>query len=720
MDQNSAVSEVVAPRADTGEEAQPLTKPVANDWLEISRQAYEGSTSYMDTNLRAQWERNLRQWQSKHPVGSKYLSDTYKGKPKFFRPKTRAAIRKHEAAAAAAYFSTQDVVDIEAQDDSQDVQRASAALWKEVINHRLTKSVQWFMTVMGAYQDTMVMGAVVSHQDWDHERDKPDPRLVPLENIRIDSAADWLDPMGTSPYVLELIPLYVYEVRERSERKIKPWKSVSDGQMLAARAQSYDSTRLTREGNRTDSTENGQTGITDFDIVWVHRVIIRRGGADVIYYTLGTEALLSDAAPLLEDYPWLKKFERPYVMGICIIEAHRNYPSGLPELTAQTVAEINDLANARMENVHLVLRKRYFVKRHKQVDIRSLTRGTAGSVTMLDDPEKDVKELSWNDVTQSSYQEQDRLNLDHDDLTGNFNQSTVQANRKLNETVGGMNLANSGAQEIGDYTLKTFTETWMEPVLSQILRMEQWCESDETVLLMAGKKAELIEKFGVSEINDNLLRQELTLVLDIGMGATNPLNNLEKFMAALSNLEKVFGEETVAAQLDFASVWGEIAGKLGFKDGTRFMLDQDDPRVASLTKQISDLQTKLAQKRNPEVDSAQAGKLRAETMKVIVEAFFGATQGAELVASIPEIAAVADKILQAAGYTPPNPAGTDPNIPVPEGGAVGMPSGATATGAAAANKFGTPTLRGNTHPNLPKPPASATAGSEAGIEGGQG
>lgn len=704
------------PSAQSGEPATE-SKADATDWLQLSLQAFSGSTSYMDTNLRNQWERNIRQWQSKHQQGSKYLSDGYKSKPKFFRPKTRAAIRKHEASAAAAYFSTQEVVDIAAQDDSNKRQLASAELWKEVMNHRLTKSVAWFMTVMGAYQDTLVMGAVVSHQDWDVEQDKPAPELVPLENIRIDPAADWLDPMGKSPYVIHLVPMYVYEVRERAERELKPWKPVTEGQMLSARAQTYDSTRLTRDGNRTDPKEPGNTGISDFDIVWVHRVIIRRNGQDNLFYTLGTEALLSDPVPLMEDYPWLRKFERPFTMGICIIEAHRSYPSGLPELTHQTQAEINDLANARMENVHLVLKKRYLVKRHKQVDIRSLTRGVAGSVTMVDDPEKDVKDLDFTDVTASSYQEQDRLNLDHDDLTGIMSGSTVSSNRKLNETVGGMNLMNSDAQEIGDYTLKTFTETWMEPTLSQILRMGQHRESDAKILALAGAKAKLIERFGINVIDDNLLRQELTLTLNIGMGATNPLNNLEKFMAALTNLEKVFGVETVAAQLDFSEVWGEIAGKLGFKDGKRFMLDQEDPRVGMLMKQISDLTAKVAQKRSPEVDAAQAAKLRAETMKVIVEAFFGATQGAELVASIPEIAAVADKILQAAGYAPPNPAGTDPNIPVPDE-AVGMPTGATITGAAAANKYGTPTLRKSTSPQLPAPPVSATAGVNAGIEGG--
>jgi hypothetical protein len=43
-----------------------------------------------------------------------------------FRPKTRATVRKHEAVAAEAFFSTRDVVNIEPQDDNDPVQKASA------------------------------------------------------------------------------------------------------------------------------------------------------------------------------------------------------------------------------------------------------------------------------------------------------------------------------------------------------------------------------------------------------------------------------------------------------------------------------------------------------------------------------------------------------------------------------------------------------------------
>lgn len=680
-------------------EQQAAQENKGPDWLSIANLAFNGSTTYLDTNYRAQWERNIRQHRSQHPTGSKYLSDTWKHKSKFFRPKTRSAIRKNEAGGAAAFFSTQDVVTIDPVNDNDGTEKASAALWKEALNYRLTKSVPWFVTVMGAYQETQVMGAVVSHQHWDMARDCPDPELRPMENIRFDPSADWRNPMGTSPYIIDQLPMYAYEIKERSARG--EWVEVTDGELKSAQQYTYDSTRLTREGNRTDPKENNESGIDDFAIVWVHRVIMRRGGKDVLFYTLATEKLLSDPVPLGDAYPWLRPLERPYVMGICIIEAHRNMPSGITELTYQVQAETNDLINMRQENIKLVLNKRYHVKRHKQVDIRSLTRNIAGAVTMMDDPEKDVVPQEFNDVTSSAYAEQDRLNLDFDDLTGSFSGSSVQSNRKLNETVGGMNLLSQEYAEIGDYTLKTFIETWLEPVLSQMLRLEQCHESDAKILLLAGAKAQLIQKFGINTITDDLLRQEMTLTVNVGIGSTNPMKNVERFMIGIDKLRECFGEETVAQRLNFDEVSAELFGKLGYKDGKRFMLDQEDPRVASLMSKIAELTQKVAQKRSPELDAADAAQKRANALKIIVESIFGATQAAEIIAAIPETAPVADAILEAGGYQRPVPAGVDPNLPAPSQPALPPPAVAQ-----------------NTSPLQPRPPASPIAGFNAGVEGG--
>lgn len=668
-------------------------QPPAKDYLALATAAFEGSTSYLDTNYRTQWERNLRQFRSMHPVNSRYLSEAWKAKSKFFRPKTRAATRKAEAALAAALFSTSDVVDISAIDDNHDIQQASAALWKEALNYRLKKSVPWFLTVLGAFQDGNVMGAVVSHQDWNLADDRPDVDLRPLENIRIDPGARWTDPINTSPYVIDMLPMYVHEVKERND-----WTQPDAAQFLTAKC-NLDSTRLVREGNRTDPKEGANTGITDFDLVWVHRNILRDKGQDVVYYTLGTQHLLSDPVPLKQAYPWLRRNKRPYTMGVCVIETHRLMPSSPVELAAPVQSEINTLVNQRRDNVELVLNKRYFVKRGAQVDVRSLVRGSAGSATLMNDPKSDVEKLEWNDVTSSAYQEEDRLNLDHDDLMGTFSGSSVASNRRLNETVGGMNLLSAEINELGDYTIKTFIETWLELTLEQVLWLEQHYETDEMILSLAGRRAKLVEKFGIEVIDDNLLRQDLMLEINVGMGQTNPANAIERFMAGIGRLRETFGEERVSRELKFETVTTELFGKLGYKDGSRFLVNTENPEMAALQQQIEALQAELARKRSPELEKADAALKRAQAVKTSVEAIFGATQAASNIAAIPEIAPVADEVMAAAGYTAPEQS-ADPNLPT------------------AAVPAAQPVVQPNTSPLEPGVPASPAAGVNAGIEGG--
>jgi len=40
-------------------------------------------------------------------------------------------------------------------------------------------------------------------------------------------------------------------------------------------------------------------------------------------------------------------------------------------------------------------------------------------------------------------------------------------------------------------------------------------------------------------------------------------------------------------------------------------------------------------------------------------------QGAQVIATMPQVAPIADEIMKGAGYRDPNPGGDDPNFPVP-------------------------------------------------------
>lgn len=639
--------------------------------LQLARDAYTGSTDYFNANIRRAIEDDLRQFQSRHAPDSKYNSDAYRTRSRLYRPKTRSVIRKNEAQAAEAFFSTVDVVNVEPQDEQDELQQASAEIQKALLQYRLTKTIPWFQIVLGAYQDAQAVGVVVSHQGWlwneKRKLDTPTIDLLPIENFRFDPAASWLDPVGTSPYLIRLIPMYVHDVKQKMVAG--RWRKLSDQQLLAATTK-YDSTRLLREDNRTDSRDK-ITAITDFTTVWVHQVIMRVDDEDVIYYTLGEQYLLTSPEPLVEHYAHGR---RPFVVGSCVIETHKPYPSGVSRLTRNTQVEINELANMRVDNVKFAMNKRYFVARNKQVDIRSLTRNVPGSVTLLNNPETDVKVIDTPDVTRSSYEEQDRLNGDFDDLAGAFSGSSVANNRRLNETVGGLQLLEAPANQMSAYQLKTFVETWVEPVLRQIALLEQCYETDARILALVGKQSPAFQRFGMNQVTDELLEQEMTLTVSVGMGATSPTQKINQLLLAIRSLKEALADGVLERYgMDPIEVVKEIFGALGYKDGGRFfkaMGSESDPRVASLMQQVQQLTAELEAKHPRQITEAQARLLNAQAdqvtankVKVGVEAAYGAMQAAEVIATIPAVAPVADKVMQSAGYQVPTPAGVDPNYP---------------------------------------------------------
>ena len=606
-----------------------------SSWLTLAREAYESSTMYLNTNYRRQWDRNLKLFQSEHPSGSKYGTPQYTHRSRLFRPKTRSAIRTNEAAVAAAFFATEDVMSVYPQNDSDPDQRASAVILKHLLQYRLTKTIPWFQTIIAAYQEAMVFGSVISHQFWDYKEEKtksekdivddlenpvinedgtpaieieentrvlkdcPSVRLVASENFRIDPAADWNDPINSSPFVIEVIPMYVQDVLQKMKdvdaKTGEPkWKRLSEAELLMASKRSeFDSTRAARQGKRQDPIADRQENIKAYDTVFVHKNIVRKNGRDYIFYTCGIYHMLSDVKPLSEVYPHLREGERPYVMGGSSIEAHRIYPASLVEMTQDLQTAANDIANQRTDNVQLVLNKRYHIRRSSNIDINALKRSVPGGSVMMDDPIGDVQVINTPDITASAYEEQDRLNVDFDDIAGTFSQGTVQSNRLMNETVGGMEMLSGQANTMIEYMIRTFAETWIEPVLAQLVRLEQFYETDEVVLAVATNKAEsenveepgFFQKF-TGDI-DNLLRHEMTVGVNVGIGATDPVSKIERLLLGIRTMAEV--NPDVIMYLNQPEITKEVFGALGYKDAKRFVSDEEQPRLDQIMGQLQEL-----------------------------------------------------------------------------------------------------------------------------------
>jgi hypothetical protein len=584
-----------------------------SDYLILARTAYRESTDYYNGSLRRQWERNIANFMSYHPGGSKYRSPTYLNRSKIFKPKTRSAIRSNEAAAVAAFFSTKDVVSIAAEDTNNKEATMSADLLMELINYRLTgSSIPWFKIVIGSFQDAQVMGTCIANVEWNFKeretgqeqfvgtdedgelifepimevvKDTPEIRLVPNENLRVDPGTNWMNPVESSPYIIELIPMHIKDVRAKMEstdsKTGEPvWYPLSDEQLLSAiSSNNNDSTRLQREQGRQDPTDQ-PSSITGHTMVWVHRNIMELDGVDYLWYTLATHHLLSDPVPLSEV---VLHGMRPYVIGHSVIEAHRFHPSGLVELGQELQAASNENFNQRFDNIKLGLNSRSFVRRAASVDLRALKRSVPGGLVMVGNVDKDVKPIEVKDVTRSSYEDQDRINNDFDEVMGSFSQSSVNSNRKLGETVGGMGMIKDNANIMTEYVIRTYGETFVEDVVRHLVALEREYETDQNVLRIAADRARIPEG---TMITPEMLNHAVEVSVDVGYGATDPVRKIQKFSLALNSVAVIPG---LLGRLKEEAVVSEVFGNAGYANGDKFfegLGEEQQPQGPSLEQQI--------------------------------------------------------------------------------------------------------------------------------------
>ena len=583
-------------------------------WLiQRAREIYTNSTDYLDANITTIWETSLAHFNNEHASTSRFRRNNYK-RSNVFRPKTRANIKNQEANLAAAAFSTKDLVDIQPKVKSDQAQIISARITKSLLEHRLSTKMKWFLTVMGAYQDTKNYGVCISHQYWRYaedtdivpafdddnnpvvEYDSLTKEMVPMgkkrtivrddslhcdniapENFRFDPMCDWRDPISSSPYLIYLQPMYANEVSEMMEavdpKTNKPtWQKYTLAEILATRRQDYDRTRQAREGRHRIDPADEQHG-NGYTTVWAHMNIIRLNGDDMVYWTLGTELLLTKPEKLINLYPHLLAGERPFALGFANIETHKNYPAGDNELATPLQLEINEVANQRLDNVKLALNKRYYVRRGAQVDLDALMRNVSGGGVMMNDPEKDVKTVDTKDVTASSYREQELLSKEMDEIVGGFDPTKGQQQGQQQASNGQTEQAAGSAGAVQDYTIRIFMETWMEPALRQMVSLIQMYETDETLLTIAAEEAELFVRYGKDEVTDTLLQQELNVVVNVGIGNTDPVKRVEKLIFGVTKSAELPG---MVERMKAPVIADEIFGAMGYKDSSRFFMNDEE------------------------------------------------------------------------------------------------------------------------------------------------
>lgn len=617
------------------------------DWRRMFKSALTASASYQQNKLRSAWSRNYRAFANKHMSGSKYDSYRYRHRSKLFKPKTRMAVRKNDATAASAMFSTEDVVSITPERSSDRVQVMTSRFVHEALNYRLDRDdpmagPSWFLTAIGARQDAQISGVCVSKQYWEYEErevkvfaNRPkldtegmmviDPatgdvateevietetetiadrlfiELLPPEHAFIDVTADWRDPIQRGGHFIAGFPMRREDLEEMIEKQAaRPrigggaWRTDIDLKILdqagsSNQRQAQVVRKAREEGiDRYESRHADENG----EVIWLYECFYRYGGQDWHFWMLGEQILLSDPRPVEESYPE-QRGRRPYVRGLGALEAHRVYPSAPVETWQPLQQEMNDITNLRLDALKMGISPITKIRRGRNIDWKQVQNRGPDAMVMVED-ENDVT-FDRAPTPPQTQQDINNLNVDFDELAGVFSQGSVQTNRQLNETVGGMNLLASSSNSLTEFDLRVWIETWAEPVLRQCVRLIQFYETNETVIAVAGEKAGLLSNIETpseeqaleKDPQEEADRPEPTITIDqvlggledaalhvrinVGIGAMDSRQKLEKFMGGVKmTMEALPLLVADGIEPNAREIMQEGWGLLGYKDAARF------------------------------------------------------------------------------------------------------------------------------------------------------
>lgn len=570
--------------------------PLEDRLLRLAQAADRQSVSFAQQTYHTQWRNNYKQFRSEYTDNSKYKSADYRHRSKIFRPKTRIAITKDMASAMESLFSTTDAVTVSASDKTDPKQVANAEVQRALLNYRLDRTsgsnaIPWFLVAMGARQDCQIMSICCSKQFWRYEyrtrteqdpetgesverkvkvRDKPEIELIPGENIGMDPAASWLDPVNSAAYFSVRYPMHLQDVKDMLADPRGAWKATDLGEddIKQARVKDFEraTVRQAREGGK-DRHDNQTSTEAEFDVVWVVEWFIRTEDEDWNFWTLGTAKMLSDPVATEEAYPW-KGGERPYRIGYGNLEAHTVVSQAPVETWSPLQLEINDITNLTLDTIKQVIQPVAKVVRGKKIDTEALKRRYP--VLFVEKAE----DVEWDRPPESAvaaFTGLSRLDTDFDDLAGVFSGGSVAANRQVGETVGGMKLMSGSSGATTRFFLKLWIETWVEPVLSDLARLEAYYESDEKILALARKRAPAMEKYGINEITDEFLNQEVMVSVSAGSGDQQlrmaKLGQAIELTAKMVQGSKRFqtGEITLNEKALIDEIWGNADVKDAFE-----------------------------------------------------------------------------------------------------------------------------------------------------------
>ena len=272
-------------------------------------------------------------------------------------------------------------------------------------------------------------------------------------------------------------------------------------------------------------------------------------------------------------------------------------------------------------------------------------------------------------------------------------EQSVQALADINDNF------DAARTQVGDLLMSLIVED-MIGVEETVLIDGMGLKPDKTVTLNAPV---IDQETGIKMLDNDVERTKLKVTLE-DVPSTPSFQAQQ--LGALSEAFKSMGQQYQPVVLPHLLSLMNIPNKAAIIEGVKLAAQQQSEEqiqqrikdaVVAAGLEIKDRE--LALKYPAGSSEAKDALIRAQAVEVGVKAAFAAIQTAGAIVQTPQISPVADEVMRLAGYQTPNPAGVDPNYPMP---GQSMP----AVDPALAGDFidGVPPVQQNTSPALPPVP----------------
>lgn len=276
-------------------------------------------------------------------------------------------------------------------------------------------------------------------------------------------------------------------------------------------------------------------------------------------------------------------------------------------------------------------------------------------------------------------------------------QESIQVDQSNQSLADLMDHFKEGRALVGDMLLSLIVEDIGDQEAEVIVQGDA-ITADRKIVL---NKTELDED-GIPYLSNDLSR----IMLKVGLEDVPSTNSYRaQQLAAMAEAVKSLPPQYQAASMPFLASLMDVPFKRDLIEALRKAAETPDPKAEQM-KAANELKARELDLKGT-LNEAEIKRIQAQAVQIGVQAAFSAMQAGQQIVMSPQVAPIADVVMQSAGYQEPQPAGVDPNYPTPSAGALPAPPAGAVASPVPVNE--------NTSPTFPPIPSSGPS-PMAGIE----